>query len=105
MRRPGNIPGLTLLLATEDQVVAELRAIKILAVNPCHRSAGALAQVLFGTLTRCDHPVLELPGLRLLRFAVLLVLLMFVVDTSRESTKAECETTGKLNGPARVSEG
>lgn len=105
MRCPGNVPSLSGLLTSEDQVVAELRTVKILAVDPRYRSLGALTQKVFGTLTRCDHPVLNLPGLCLLLFAVLLMLLVRVVGTACERAETECETTGELNRAASVSEG
>lgn len=102
MGSPADEEGLSVLLTSLVQIIAQLRVIREeLAEDPGHRSAGTRVQELLCAFTSRNDPVLEIPSLGLLALLVLLMLLVSVVGTTSKGSKADSKATSDLCGKCR----
>ena len=102
MGSPADEEGLSVLLTSLVQIIAQLRVIsEELAEDPGHRSAGTRVQELLRAFTSCNDPVLEIPSLGLLALLVLLMLLVSVVGTTSKGSEADSKATSDLSGKCR----
>lgn len=96
MRGSSDVPRLSVFLAAKEQSIANLRLVNKVAINPCRGRLRALLQIRIRAFPCCDHPVLDLPCLRLLVLPVLLVLVVCIVCATGKRTKTECEAASEL---------